>query len=211
MRISAHRSFNKNVQSGELAVAVARRYLSLMKVADANILIVPGYMNSGEHHWQSRWEKKLSSARRVEQDEWSKPVCEEWAAKVAQAVNASEKPPVIVAHSLGIPAVMHALPLFTRRVAGGFFVAPPDVSNPEIRPKHLMTFGPYPRAPLPFPAIVVGSRNDHYCRYEVAEEIAAAWGALFIDGGESGHINSESGHGPWPEGSMVFAKFLGRL
>ncbi|MCB1459938.1 MAG: alpha/beta hydrolase, partial [Nitratireductor sp.] len=25
------------------------------------------------------------------------------------------------------------------------------------------------------------------------------------------HINAESGHGPWPEGLMVFAKFMGRL
>lgn len=182
-----------------------------MKVSDATILIVPGYMNSGEDHWQSRWEKKLSSARRVEQDEWSKPVREDWAAKVAEAVNASEKPPVIVAHSLGVPTVINALPMMTRRVAGGFFVAPPDVANPAIRPQHLMTFGPYPRDPLPFPAIVVGSRNDHYCAYETAEDLAAAWGALFIDGGEAGHINADSGHGPWPEGSMVFAKFLGHL
>jgi hypothetical protein len=29
-----------------------------------------------------------------------------------------------------------------------------------------------------------------------------------IDAGESGHINAESGHGPWPEGIMVFAHFL---
>ena len=211
MRMIGNKSFNNNTQLVKLAVAAAHRYLSAMKVADANILIVPGYMNSGDDHWQSRWEKKLSSARRVEQDEWSKPVREEWAAKVADAVNACEKPPVIVAHSLGIPTVLHALPMFTRKVAGGFFVAPPDVSNPEIRPKHLMTFGPYPREPLPFPAIVVGSRNDHYCRYEVAEDLASAWGALLIDGGEAGHINADSGHGPWPEGSMVFAKFLGHL
>ena len=182
-----------------------------MKIADANILMVAGYQNSGPDHWQSRWEKKLSTARRVEQAEWNKPVREEWADKVAEAVNASDRPTVIVAHSLGIPTVINAIPQFRQRVAGAFLVAPPDVANPAIRPKHLMTFGPYPRDPLPFPAVLVGSRNDHYCQFEVAEDIAAAWGALFIDGGESGHINTESGHGPWPEGSMVFAKFLGHL
>ncbi|TIM62907.1 MAG: alpha/beta hydrolase, partial [Mesorhizobium sp.] len=26
-----------------------------MKVRDADILIVPGYTNSGPDHWQSRW------------------------------------------------------------------------------------------------------------------------------------------------------------
>jgi predicted alpha/beta hydrolase family esterase len=32
-----------------------------------------------------------------------------------------------------------------------------------------------------------------------------------IDAGEAGHINADSGHGPWPEGTMVFAKFLSQL
>ncbi|RVA16434.1 alpha/beta hydrolase, partial [Mesorhizobium sp. M7A.F.Ca.CA.004.11.2.1] len=30
----------------------------------------------------------------------------------------------------------------------------------------------------------------------------------FIDAGETGHLNPDSGFGPWPEGSMTFAKFL---
>ncbi len=187
------------------------RYIRNMKVKDADIIIVPGYTNSDETHWQSRWEEKLSTARRVEQDEWSKPVREDWTAKVVDAVNAAERPVVLIAHSLGIPTVIHAIPGFKKYVAGAFFVAPPDVSNPAIRPKHLMTFGPYPRDPLPFPSVVVASSNDPYCKLDVAEDIAAAWGSLFIEAGEAGHINSDSGHGPWPEGSMVFAQFLSRL
>ncbi|MGO8657408.1 alpha/beta hydrolase, partial [Rhizobium ruizarguesonis] len=35
-----------------------------MKASDADILIIPGYTNSGPGHWQSRWEAKLSTARR---------------------------------------------------------------------------------------------------------------------------------------------------
>ena len=65
-----------------------------------------------------------------------------------------DPPVVLVAHSLGVPSVIHAIPHFRKRVAGAFLVAPPDVANPEIRPKHLMTFGPYPRDPLPFPSII---------------------------------------------------------
>jgi predicted alpha/beta hydrolase family esterase len=182
-----------------------------MKVSEADIIIVPGYTNSGPDHWQSRWEAKLNTARRIEQKEWSKPVREDWVAAVAEAVNAADKPVVLVAHSLGVAAAIHAISLFTKPVRGGFFVAPPDVANAKIRPKHLMTFGPYPRDPLPFPSVVIASRNDSFCNYEVAEDLAAAWGSLFIDAGESGHINSDSGHGPWPEGSMVFAQFLTKL
>jgi predicted alpha/beta hydrolase family esterase len=182
-----------------------------MKASDADILIVPGYTNSGPDHWQSRWQARLSTARRVEQAEWAKPVRDDWVARIAEEVNASTRPVVLVAHSLGVPSVIHAIPLFRNKVAGAFFVAPPDVANPGIRPRHLMTFGPYPREPLPFPAITVASRNDPFGTYEHADDIAASWGSLLIDAGESGHINAESGHGPWPEGTMVFAQFLSRL
>ena len=182
-----------------------------MKVKDADILIIPGYTNSGPNHWQTRWEKKLSTARRVEQAEWSKPVREDWVDNVAAAMREATRPVVLVAHSLGIPTAILAARETGTPVAGGFFVAPPDVANPDIRPRHLMTFGPYPRDPLTFPSITIASRNDPFCPFDVAEDIAGAWGSLFIDAGEAGHINAESGHGPWPEGSMTFASFISRL
>nr|WP_272940003.1 alpha/beta hydrolase [Agrobacterium vitis] len=192
----------------------ARRYgsqISGMKASQAEILIVPGYTNSGPDHWQSRWEGKLSTARRVEQAEWAKPVREDWVKRLVEEVNRAEKPVVLVGHSLGVPTIVHAVPHFQRKVAGAFLVAPPDVANAEIRPRHLMTFGPYPRVPLPFPTLMVASRNDPFGTYDHAEDIAKAWGALLVDAGEAGHLNAESGHGPWPEGTMVFAQFLSKL
>nr|WP_272210753.1 alpha/beta hydrolase [Marinicella sp. W31]MDC2876666.1 alpha/beta hydrolase [Marinicella sp. W31] len=123
--------------------------------------------------------KKLSTARRVEQEAWSKPVCEDWIARLAEEVNRAERPVVLVAHSLGIPTSVLAIPEFRKRVAGAFFVAPPEVDNPSVRPKHMMTFGPYPHDPLPFPTIVIASRNDPFGRFEPARDIAAAWGANF--------------------------------
>lgn len=182
-----------------------------MKVKDADILIVPGYTNSGPDHWQTRWEEKLSTARRVEQAEWSKPVRDDWTATVVKAVNEAEKPVVLVAHSLGVPSVIQAIPQFAKPIAGAFLVAVPDVANPAIRPKHLMTFGPYPLEKLPFPSTMIASRNDPYCAYDVAEKLAKAWGSVLIDAGEAGHINADSGHGPWPEGTMTFASFLSKL
>src|ERR1041384_4142645 len=100
-----------------------------MKVKDADILIVPGYTNSGPDHWQSRWQAKLSTARRVEQAEWSKPVREDWTRTAADAVNEAVRPVVLVAHSLGVATAVQALPMFRRTVAGAFLVAPPDVAN----------------------------------------------------------------------------------
>lgn len=182
-----------------------------MKASEAEILIVPGYTNSGPEHWQSRWQSRLGSARRVEQTDWSKPVREDWVQRLIEEVAAATKPVVLVAHSLGVATAIHAAPHLGNKVAGAFLVAPPDVANAQIRPKHLMTFGPYPREPLAFPSVVVASRNDPFGSYDHADDIAAAWGAMLLDAGEAGHINTESGHGPWPEGTMVFAQFLGRL
>lgn len=182
-----------------------------MKVKDTDILIIPGYTNSGANHWQTRWQQKLSTARRVEQAEWSKPVRQDWVANVVRAIEEAEKPVVLIAHSLGIPTAIHAVREAGKPIAGAFLVAPPDVANPKIRPKHLMTFGPYPRDTLAFPSMTIASRNDPFCAFEVAEDIAAAWGSQFIDAGEAGHINEESGHGPWPEGTMTFASFLSKL
>jgi predicted alpha/beta hydrolase family esterase len=182
-----------------------------MKASQADILIVPGMGDSGPEHWQSRWESRLSTARRVVQEDWHKPEREAWAARVAEAVNAAARPVVLVAHSLGVPAVINAIPKFTGDVRGAFFVAPPDLMSRKLRPRSLKSFGPYPRDPLPFPSITIASRNDTYSDFAVAEDIAAAWGSLFIDAGDAGHINTESGYGPWPEGSLTFAKLLSRL
>ena len=49
-----------------------------MKIAEADLIIVPGYTNAGPDHWQTRWETKFNSAWRIEQDDWHKPVVEEW-------------------------------------------------------------------------------------------------------------------------------------
>ena len=182
-----------------------------MRVAEADILIIPGYKGSPEDHWQTRWEKRLSTARRVQQAEWTKPVRADWTSAVADAVNGSTRPVVLVAHSLGVATAIQAIPQFRKRVAGAFLVAPPDVENDAIRPRHLMTFGPYPRDPLPFPSVLIASRNDVFTSFDAAEDIAGAWGSLFVDAGEAGHINADSGHGPWPEGLLTFGQFMSRL
>lgn len=182
-----------------------------MKTKEAEILIVPGYKGAGEDHWQNRWASKLSAAKMVEMGDWHKPVFEDWKSNLIAAVENTQRPVVLVGHSIGCQVIVQAAKEFTRPVSGAFLVAPPDVANPSIRPRHLLTFGPAPTDPLPFPSVVIASRNDHFCSYQVAEDMAANWGALFMDAGESGHINGESGHGPWPEGLMVFSKFMNHL
>ena len=186
-----------------------------MKISDADIIMVPGYTNSDPDHWQSRWQRQMKTARRVEQEDWLKPVVEDWTQNLINCINLSTKPIVLISHSLGGQVVAQSIAKLNQKqrdqIKGAFIVAPPDVENPDIRPKHLMTFGPYPRDPFPFPSIVVASQNDDFCSYEVAGDMANAWGSLLVDARESGHINTKSGHGPWPDGLMVFANFMKKL
>lgn len=183
-----------------------------MRTSDCDILIVPGLGGSGPEHWQTRWEQNLSTARRVEQADWDRPDGADWITRIVAAVAASRRPVVLIAHSLGVPAVVKAAPLMPpQRVRGAFLVALADVERPDLVPGLDLPFAPLPHDPLPFPAILVASRTDPYCVYDRAEDFAFGWGAALVDAGEAGHLNTDSGHGPWPEGLMRLAGFLRTL
>jgi predicted alpha/beta hydrolase family esterase len=183
-----------------------------MKSSDADILIIPGWSGSGPDHWQSRWESKLKTARRVEQADWHRPARDEWAQRIVEAVRAATRPVVLIAHSCGVSAVAHAAELVEPgEVAGAFLVAPASEEAKQALPDMEPAFAEHRRAPLPFPATVIASATDPHCSQEEARALAEAWGADFVDAGDSGHLNSESGHGPWPDGLLQFAGFLRRL
>ncbi|HRK17413.1 MAG TPA: alpha/beta hydrolase [Hyphomicrobiaceae bacterium] len=183
-----------------------------MRTFDVDILIVPGWTNSGPNHWQTRWQARLKTARRVEQDDWDKIDLDRWTNRLVEAVAASSKPVVLVAHSCGVPTVAHAAPRFPDgRVIGAFLVAPGGEAETRAIPGMDARFTPYPRDPLPFPSLLVASSNDPYCSMTEAGELALSWGSALIDAGDAGHINTASGHGPWPEGAMRFGWFLKQL
>ncbi len=53
--------------------------------------------------------------------------------------------------------------------------------------------------------------DNPFSTFAESEGLERALGAELIDTGFSGHINVESGHGPWPEGLMRFAGFMKTL
>ncbi|MBA5777680.1 serine hydrolase family protein [Stappia sp. F7233] len=182
-----------------------------MKVADADILIVPGWQNSGPDHWQSRWMEKMSTARRVEQDDWENPDLDRWVDRLVETVEGATRPVVLVAHSLGVPTVVQASGRLARRVRAAFLVSCPDVEDETRVPAMLRHFGPLPLDPLPFHSWQVASRTDPYCEFERAERWSRHWGTKLLDAGDAGHLNTESGQGPWPEGVLAFAHFMKEL
>ncbi len=182
-----------------------------MRAAEADILVIPGYLGSGPEHWQSRWEKKLSTARRIEQRDWAHPDCAEWTETILREASLASRPAVLVAHSLGVIAALHAAQQSHEKIAGAFLVAPPSDETIREIPAIDAAFLPIPRARLPFPAVVVGSSDDPYADPLFPRRLAEDIGARFIDAGASGHINVDSGHGPWPEGTLAFAHFVAKL
>ncbi len=193
-----------------------------MKSSQVDILIVPGWQDSGADHWQSRWERNLKTARRVIQDDWDNPDVELWGERIAKFAAGATQPVVVVAHSLGVPAVVFAADkLKSKGVIGAFLVAPADVEFSRFWPdtggerwpprKGHGGFARMPYNKLPFPAQLIVANNDLYCAFSRAQVLAQTWGARLTDAGEAGHINIASGHGPWPDGLLQFGQFLKSL
>lgn len=183
-----------------------------MKISEADILIVPGLGNSGPEHWQRRWANRMATARVVEQDEWNEPLLADWVDRIHHEVMLSTRPVVLIGHSLAVPAIVHTaqLRLKDTKVRGAFLVSPPDFES-EALPQTAQPFGNVPTDPLPFPSLVVASNTDPLVTLDRARGFAADWGSDFLPAGDAGHINAASGHGPWPEGLLMFAELMKRL
>jgi uncharacterized protein len=183
-----------------------------MRISEADILVLPGLGNSDPGHWQLRWTEKMSTAAVVEQAEWDDPDPEDWIDTIVAAVDLAARPVVLVAHSLACIALVKAAPRFPEgKVRGAFLVSPPDIEMNAAVPKETLDFRPIPRDPLPFPSLLVASSTDPFTSLETAADLAGAWGSEFHQAGEAGHINVASGHGPWPEGLLMFTRLMQRL
>ena len=96
------------------------------------ILTVPGLWNSGPQHWQTHWEAMHPDWTRVQQKNWDRPDRGEWVATLDAAIRSSDRPAILVAHSLGCSLVAQwAADRDGRGVAGAMLVAPSDVEAPS--------------------------------------------------------------------------------
>lgn len=176
----------------------------------ARVLILPGWGDSGEGHWQTLWQQQRGYERVVQRD-WLEPRRDDWVHALETALEAGPAPAILVAHSLACSLVAHvaqAKHTAADRVRGALLVAPADVEADLEEFEAVRSFAPIPMDRLPFPAIVVASRIDPFVRFARAEAMATAWGARFVDAGRAGHINVDSGHGPWPEGLALLDELV---
>lgn len=164
-------------------------------------LIIPGLHSSGPAHWQSWFEEHIPGTLRVIQSDFSKPDLSAWSQRIRRDVTRTPGKLILVGHSFGALAAAQAAADYSDRIAGALLVAPAD-------PDRFGISGLLPQRVLPFPAVVVGSTNDPWMSLERAAFWADTWGADLVNLGAAGHINVESGFGPWPEGLALLQRLI---
>lgn len=165
----------------------------------APVLVLPGIGNSGPQHWQTLWEQSQPDFRRVAQRDWDFPVCAEWVAAIEQAVRQAGPDVVLLAHSLGCLALAHWAAGEHSPIRAALLVAVPDARGNNFPPQ-AAGFADTPEQAFPFRSTVVASADDPYGSPENAARLARAWGSRFVEIGQCGHINADSGLGAWPAG-----------
>ena len=174
----------------------------------SNVLVLPGWENSGPLHWQSLWEQRHGYAR-VDQHDWHRPLRGDWIARLEEVVLTCDEPAVLVGHSLGciLTAAWAAHSKNAHRVKAALLVAPGDVERPDVR-EQIPSWSPIELQVLPFASVLLASRDDPYCAFERARLFAHAWGSQFMDYGPCGHINADSGLASWPEGHVLLQDLM---
>ncbi len=176
----------------------------------ANVLLLPGWHNSGPTHWQSRWEAAQGYLR-VQQHDWERPLRGDWLMQLEEAVLAAETglgpELILVAHSLGCiqVAAWAAHSAHTTRIKAALLVAPADVESEAVRAL-LPSWSPIARQPLPFKSMLVASGNDPFCAWAQSQALARDWGSELVDGGHIGHINAEAELDDWPQGHALLLR-----
>ena len=172
---------------------------------------IPGLRNSGEDHWQTRWEKKYpNDFIRIEQDDWEAPNCEAWTNRLEEVLSQHDlSEAILIGHSVGCATIVNWFSKFQHSVKGVLLVAPSDVERGDY-PKYITGFIPLYLQALPFPSIVVASTNDHVTDFERAEYFADIWGSKLVEIENGGHLEKMQGNEDWSEGIQLLKELAGK-
>lgn len=172
----------------------------------SNIFILPGLGNSGEQHWQSRWEKKFPAFIRIHQKNWDTPVLQDWLTTINKAIESyPDEKIVFVGHSLACCTIAYWSTRYNKKIKGALLVAPSDTEAASY-PPGTSGFQPMCLVTLPFKSITVTSTDDDYVSLERARFFANAWGSELVNIGKAGHINASSALGEWPFGLQLLER-----
>lgn len=161
----------------------------------ARVVTLPGLYGSGPDHWQSWLETQFPDSVRVHQADWDAPEINRWTHAAISVFARLERPHVIAAHSFGCLTAVQALLSDFPNIVGALLVAPASPDKFDIRTLN--------RHRLPVPSVVVASDTDPWMTAGDAHDLALDWGSAFINLGDAGHINVESGYGPFARAKVL--------
>ncbi|WP_171035185.1 RBBP9/YdeN family alpha/beta hydrolase [Limnobacter alexandrii] len=181
-------------------------------------ITVPGLNGSGPDHWQTWAEKEIPNCRRVSGIDFDKPVIAAWADAIRNNIRDQAGSVILIAHSFGSLASVVAIADNETKVAGVVLVAP---ASPQrfsatglIGLEHGVSttlLSAIPVIPLGVPGMLIASSDDPWMKMTHARYWAENWGLRFSCLRNAGHINMESGFGPWPALPNIVCKFREQL
>lgn len=169
--------------------------MSAFNEVSPRVVTLPGLHGSDIAHWQSWLESEFPDSIRVTQKDWNTPTLEVWTRAAIAVFSRLQHPHVAVAHSFGCLAAVQALQSDFTNVVGLLLVAPASPGKFNIRSLNRKT--------LKTRSVVVASNTDPWMSANEARALAQDWGSSYINLGDAGHINVESGYG-----SFDYAKQL---
>ncbi len=172
-----------------------------------SILLLPGIGDSGPDHWQTLWAQRDTTAVRIQDQDWHRPVCQAWVENLDAVVERVGPNCVLVAHSLGCLQVAHWVQFSRQRIMGALLVAVPDPYASTF-PTQALGFAPLALDRFPFPSMIVASSDDPYADLDFSQRCADAWGSQLVGIGAHGHINAASGLGDWPQGLELVSELI---
>jgi predicted alpha/beta hydrolase family esterase len=169
-------------------------------------LIVPGLDGSSAPHWQNWWAASDPRALMVDLSDPARPTPAVWEIDLASMI-LRHPDSILVGHSLGAVLIARLLATWPNlRVRAALLVAPAETGGDD----RISQFGPIPELRLDIQTIVVASRNDPWMNFDRASHLARAWNSDLVDIGNAGHINVDSGFGPWRDGKLLRDSLLHR-
>jgi predicted alpha/beta hydrolase family esterase len=148
--------------------------------------------------------------RRFAPSDWDLPDLADWCAALTREVAGSQRPPVLVAHSLGCLLVAHWQARSPLPVAGAMLVSVPDPEGAAF-PDEARGFADPPGSAFRFPSLIVASADDRFGSVAYSRQRAQQWSSGLVEVGPCGHINDASGVGDWPRGRELLTAFLAGL
>ena len=157
------------------------------------LLIIPGLHDSGPAHWQSWLQQQYRDSRRVVQRDFSRGDVQQWSERISSTLDRAGRGEwIAVAHSFGVLALArHLAEHPDSPVRQALLVAPAD-------PDRFGAAELLPQRRLGVPSTMICSQNDPWMSAANAQRWAGRWGSHLSNLGRVGHINTESGFGPFP-------------